>query len=79
MSVLELVSYYIEEMTQADYYIMNENEMYDQILNYWYEAFEGFDVNDDFNNNYWFSQHMLELFKEMSSMTNLQNLQVEFV
>jgi hypothetical protein len=78
MSALELVSYYIEEMTQADYYIPNENEMYDQILNYWYEAFEGFDVNDDFNNHFWTSQDMFDLFKKMKSMTNLQNLQVEF-
>ena len=78
MSVLELVSYYVEEMTQTDYYIPNENEMYDQILNYWYKAFEGFDVNDDFNNNYWTSENVFDLFKEMRSMTKLQNLQVEF-
>jgi hypothetical protein len=75
----ELVPYYIEEMTHVDYYILNENEMYDQILYYWYEAFEGFDMNDDFNNNFWTSQRILDLFKEMNnSMTNLQNLQVEF-
>jgi hypothetical protein len=74
----ELVPYYVEEMTHVDYYILNENEMYDQNLNYWYEAFEGFDMNDDFNDNFWTSQHILDLFKEMSSMTNLQNLQVEF-
>ena len=79
MSVLELASYYVQEMTQTDYYILNENEIYDQILNYWYEAYEGFDRNDDFNNNFWISQDILNLFKEMSSMIELQNLQVEFV
>ena len=80
MSILKLISYYAEEMTQTDYYIPNENEMYDQILNHWYERFEGFDVNDDFNNHYfWTSQDILNLSKEMSSMKELQNLQVEFV
>ena len=79
MSVLELVSYYVKEMTQTDYYILNENEVYNQILNYWCEAFEGFDRNDDFNNHFWTSQDILNLFQEMSSMKELQNLQVEFV
>ena len=78
MSVLELIPYYIEEMTQVDYYITSENEMYDQILNYWYKALKEFDVNNDFNNKFWTSQDVFDLFKEMRSMVNLQNFQVEF-
>ena len=55
--------------------IPNENEIYELIFNYWYEAFEGFDVNKD---NFWIFQDVFDLFKEMGSMKNLQNLQVEF-
>ena len=79
MSTLESASPNVGEMTQADHYGPNENEIYDQILSYWYEAFKVFDVNDDFNNNFWTSKDILDLFKEMRSMTKLQNLQVEFM
>ena len=78
LRILESVSYYdFEEKMQVDYYMLNENKMYDQILDYWHDELERFDRNE--NQKFWTSQDIFDLIKEMRNMTNLQNLQVEVV